>query len=210
MAPFLNFFRQITHRAPLPYPNPLPSHGSVDVRVLSWDSQRGSLAGGSPGDLSSRLFSGTVTLGKAVSSHNARGDRQYILIIYTQSGSAGENIIWKEASMTLTKPKLEFMGSYVEVGDELGLKLAGIRGRFIDSNLILQGSLQTTLESTLVAGLEALVQDGSQGRQAPGDKSSPASRSAWQLIGAVEVYPGLRVGGGWGGEGRGIHWLFGV
>ena len=89
---------------------------------------------------------GTVTLGKAVSSHNARGDRQYILIIYTQSGSAGENIIWKEASMTLTKPKLEFMGSYVEVGDELGLKLAGIRGRFIDSNLIFKEASRLPLK----------------------------------------------------------------
>ncbi|NLY52627.1 MAG: hypothetical protein GX063_06930 [Firmicutes bacterium] len=208
--PHFKLFPADNTSGPFALSKPLPSHGSVDVRVLSWDSQRGVWQEEAPVIYRVDYSRGTVTLGKAVSSHNARGDRQYILIIYTQSGPAGENIIWKEASMTLTKPKLEFMGSYVEVGDELGLKLAGIRGRFIDSNLILQGSLQTTLESTLVAGLEALVQDGSQGRQAPGDKSSPASRSAWQLIGAVEVYPGLRVGGGWGGEGREYTGFWGV
>ena len=45
------------------------------------------------------------------------------------------------------------------------------------------------------------VKPDGEDNQKPYDQPSLLSRSAWQLLGALEVYPGLRLGGGWREEG---------
>ncbi len=199
--PHFKLFPADNTSGPFALPRPLPTPGSVDVKVLSWDSLRGVWQEEGPVVFRVDYSQGTVTLGRAVSSHNDRGDKQYILVTYTYSGLTGSDAVWKEAGITLTKPKLGIAVNYLEAGQERGLKLGGIRGRFSDNNLVVHASLQTTLDYTLVTGSDMEVKPDGEDNQKPYDQPSLLSRSAWQLLGALEVYPGLRLGGGWREEG---------
>ncbi len=183
---------------PFPLPKTLSGSGTIDVKVLSWDERRGVWQEEAPVLYRVDYSRGTITLGRAVSSHNPRGDRQYVLITHTHFGLQ-EDAVWKEAGVAVTKDKVVFFGSLMEVGEKGSeLQLAGLRGRFVDRCFVLQGSWQTVLRNGLTALEKSLLPKS--GKEKPLGKSI-ASRSAWQLIGAVEIYPGLRIGGGWGEEG---------
>lgn len=194
---------------PFLLPKLLPLHHSVNVDIVSWDSIRGVWQKEAPVLSRVDYGKGAITLGRAVSTHNSQGQAQYILVTYL-GGPTAKSLRWKEAGLAMDNPNWCLAADYLETGWGDELKLASLRGRVSGSGLTLQGTLQTVLADGLFpwfGSTEGLPQDAGS---MPSCQSTWMSRSTWRLVAAVEVYPGLRLGGGWRHEGENYGGFSGI
>ena len=184
----------------------VPQQGSVDVTILSWDPLLDRWQEEAPVLFRVDYARGLITLGRAVSTHNSQGLKQYILVTYA-GGNSIKDIVWKEIDLAFDQPQWGISASYLETGVGGQLKLVGLRGRINDEKFQLQGDIQTNLQSepSPWADLTGLLSSSHKiGR------GSSTEKSAWQLVAALEIYPGVRVGGGWGHRGLGYGGFWGV
>lgn len=192
--------------------------GRVDVAILSWDPVKNAWQEEAPVLFRVDHGQGTVTLGRAVSTYNAQGRQQYVLVAYTQN-EMGFDVAWKEAGLSFAGDDWHLYAGYLET-DLLGKhKMATVLGKARGPEFRLQGSLRTVLgyRDKVLNPIDTTASDAEKT-----DAYFPAlSKSrdshidwdrglAWQLTAALEARPGLWLAGGWEGAGRGFVDLWGV
>ncbi|NMB46871.1 MAG: hypothetical protein GX998_10755 [Firmicutes bacterium] len=198
MWPVFSLYPADNTSGPFALPKPLPLHGSVKAEIVSWDPIRGVWR-----EEPSVLFrvdyaQGALTLGRAVGAHNSRGERQYILITYV-GGTDTKGLGWKEAAVSMTHPGWGVVVNYLETGVNGQIRLMGMRGQITNDRWRLHGSLQTAVgdKASPWFDVTAALRPDCQTT----DASALSSRSAGKLVVALEIHPGMRLGGGWGHEG---------
>ena len=185
---------------PFELPSPFPIADSVNVQILSYDPVRGVWHEEPPVLFRVDHVKGAVTLGRAIGAYNPRGQRQYVLVTYSEGPSA-KNMAWTEVEAVLEQPGWEVAASYLQAGTRGELRLAGLRSQIVGQGLHLKGSVQTTLASKLSTGLDLDAVLPPVDNVKPSRVYTLRDKSAWQLLAALEMHPGLRVGGGLSQEG---------
>lgn len=193
--------------APMPW-------GRIDVKIISWDAT--SKTWQEEGQVLFRIdhTTGALTLGRAVGAFNPMGQRQYILVIY-EGHKRGSKLAWKEIGWAKYGPSWGLAAGYLEAGDRGHIKLATLSGSLREDRFRLEANLRTLLGAKPRFGLKpwGIWPSGMWVDDLDGDanreqvrcdemhKQTGAGqrhgRTAWQIIGALEPHPQIRIGGGW-------------
>ncbi|NLK07671.1 MAG: hypothetical protein GX316_03100, partial [Firmicutes bacterium] len=168
---------------PFPLKTVAAPNGKIDCRLISWDEVEQKWHVESPVSPQIDHDAGIFTLARPVKEYNAAGRRQYIAVSY-EGQKLGSGFTWKELSLEMAAGGRSLTGSYLETGEQGEIKLAALTGILAEEKLRMHAKLGCLLgENPQVLGRAV--------------ENSAPGRCAWQIAGALEVLPQMRLGGAW-------------